>query len=73
MKKAPKILAAAALAVAFGFSSCESKTAENVENGAESAANEVEAEADSAFTSTDTVSVQDEPVQDGVADKMENQ
>ncbi|ALI99233.1 hypothetical protein [Rufibacter tibetensis] len=73
MKKGSKVLAAAALAVTFGFASCESKTAQNVENTAESAANEIEAEADSALAPTDTISVQDEPVEDGVADKVENQ
>ncbi|WP_207436182.1 hypothetical protein [Sabulibacter ruber] len=73
MKKATSILAVAALALAFGFSSCESKTAQNVENAAESATEEVKAEADSALTGTDTIQVKDEPVEDGVADKVENQ
>jgi len=73
MKKAPKVMAVAAMALAFGFASCESKTAQNVENSAESAADEIEAEADSALTPTDTISVKDRPVQDGVADKVENQ
>ena len=41
MKKASKVLAAAALAVAFGFASCESKTAQNTENAVESATDEV--------------------------------
>ncbi|KAA3440685.1 hypothetical protein [Rufibacter hautae] len=80
MKKASKVLAAAMIALAFGFTSCESKTAQNVENTAESAADEVSsaaeevtAEADSALTSTDTISVREEPVKDGVADKVDNQ
>ncbi|RNI32564.1 hypothetical protein EFA69_04395 [Rufibacter immobilis] len=73
MKKAPKILAAIVLAVAFGFASCESKTAQNVENAAESAAEEIETTADSALAPTDTITVEDEPVKDGVADKVENQ
>ncbi len=63
----------AMMALAFGFTSCESKTAQNVENTAESAAEEVSAETDSALTPTDTISVRDEPVKDGVADKVENQ
>ncbi|MBC3540523.1 hypothetical protein ACFSC6_11595 [Rufibacter sediminis] len=80
MKKVSKGLAMALMALAFGFTSCESKTAQNVENTAESAADEISAEADSAFddadaalTPTDTLTVKDEPVNDGVADKVENQ
>ncbi len=63
------------MATAFGFASCESKTAQNVENTAESAAEDIAAETDSLLSpaDTDTIKVQDEPVDDGVADKMENQ
>ncbi|GAB2551601.1 hypothetical protein [Rufibacter soli] len=73
MKKVTSVMAAAALAFTFGLASCESKTAQNVENTTESAVDEVEAEADSAFTPTDTVTVKEEPVKDGVADKVEKQ
>ncbi|RNI23472.1 hypothetical protein EFB08_18210 [Rufibacter latericius] len=66
-------MAAAMMALAFGFASCESKTAQNVENSAETAADEVAAEVDTALAPTDTLTVKDEPVDDGVADKVENQ
>ncbi|WP_125077794.1 hypothetical protein [Rufibacter latericius] len=73
MKKVTKVMAAAMMALAFGFASCESKTAQNVENSAETAADEVAAEVDTALAPTDTLTVKDEPVDDGVADKVENQ
>jgi PBP1b-binding outer membrane lipoprotein LpoB len=73
MKKVTSILSVAAMALVLGFTACESKTAQNVEDTAESAASDLEAEADSAFTDTDTISVRDTPVNDGVADKVENQ
>lgn len=66
-------MAAAALAFTFGLASCESKTAQNVENTTESAVDEVGAEVDTALAPTDTVTVKEEPVKDGVADKVENQ
>ncbi len=66
------------MALTFGFASCESKTAQNVENTADEVANdaenafdEVKAEADS--ISLDSIEVRDEPVKDGVADKIEKQ
>jgi hypothetical protein len=75
MKKTSKILTAALIATAFGFASCESKTAQNVENTAESAADDIAAGTDSLLSpsDTDTITVRDEPVEDGVADKTDNQ
>ena len=66
-------MAAAAFAFTFGLASCESKTADKIENTTETAADELEAETDSALAPTDTISVKDQPVKDGVADKVENQ
>ncbi|WP_192822950.1 hypothetical protein [Rufibacter sp. LB8] len=72
MKKVTHLAAAAMVALTFGFASCDSKTAENAENTAESAADEISTEADETFSSTDTVSVKDEPVKDGVADRADS-
>lgn len=71
MKKVTQVAAAALVALSFGFASCESKTAQNVENTAEETVDEITAEADS--LAIDSIEVRDEPVKDGVADKMENQ
>lgn len=70
MKKLPHVIAAALIAVSFGFASCESKTAENVETGTENAMDGVENAADE--INVDSIDVRDEPVQDGVADKMDS-
>ncbi|MGV3538892.1 MAG: hypothetical protein ACO1OQ_03725 [Rufibacter sp.] len=69
MKRIKHVAAAAVVAFALGFASCESKTAQNVENTAESAADEISAGVDS--LSLDSIEVRDTPVNDGVADKIE--
>lgn len=70
MKNLSKITVLAFAALAFTFTACDSKTAENTENTTEGAIDAAGAELDSATTPTegDTAVVQDQPVQDGVVD-----
>ncbi|MFC6996258.1 hypothetical protein [Rufibacter roseus] len=70
MKKLSNVAAAALVAVSFGFASCDSKTANNMETETENTIDDISAEADS--LSLDSIEVRDQPVNDGVADKMEN-
>ena len=71
MKKLTHVAAAALFAISFGFASCETKTAENIETGAENTMDDIETAAED--VSLDSIEVRDEPVNDGVADKIENQ
>ncbi|MDQ4139567.1 MAG: hypothetical protein M3142_03495 [Bacteroidota bacterium] len=70
MKNLAKISALAFAALSFTFASCDSKKAENAETTIQTSVDAADAELDSATTQTegDTAVVQDQPVQDGVAD-----
>jgi len=70
MKNLSRIALFAFAAASFTFASCESKTAENVEDATEETIDAAGDELDEATTPSagDTAIVQDQPVQDGVVD-----
>lgn len=70
MKKLSHVAAAALVAISFGFASCESKTAESVETGAENTMDDIESATEE--INVDSIDVRDEPVNDGVADKIDS-
>lgn len=71
MKNASKLTLAAFAIAAFSFASCDSKPAETVESATEETVNEADNAMDEATTETDTITVQDQPVQDGLGDKAD--
>ena len=73
MKNLTKLTVLAFAAISFTFASCDTKTAENAEETTESTVDAAEAELDSVGMATegDTAVVKDQPVQDGVVDKVE--
>jgi len=73
MKNLTKLTVLAFAAISFTFASCDTKTAENAEETTESTVDAAEAERDSVGMATegDTAVVKDQPVQDGVVDKVE--
>ena len=70
MKNLSRIALFAFAAASFTFASCESKTAENVEDATEETVDAAGDAIDDATTTSpgDTAVVQDQPVQDGVID-----
>ena len=75
MKNLAKLTVLAFAAISFTFASCDSKPVENAEEATESTVDAAEAELDSVGMATegDTAVVKDQPVEDGVADKVEAQ
>lgn len=70
MKKLSHVAAAALVAISFGFASCETKTAETIETGTENTVDDIEAATEE--INVDSIDVRNEPVQDGVVDKIDN-
>ncbi len=71
MKKLSHVAAAALVAVSFGFASCDTKTGNEIEAGTENAMEGVENAAEE--INVDSIEVRDEPVRDGVVDKMDTE